>query len=230
LRRISFGFMIIFSVEIILVIVMSFWVINITAGDESKRAEIFSSLFAASGSILLTSALVYHNYWQRPELKIMDIIIDPLNAHGQNVADKKYRSFVFVKDPTVAGGNSSFYQTRPKVNNGFLEVKSSQFCKMRVATDVCNVGVSETTIHEYRVKEIKPIERLVGVYCSRETLPHQKRITLDFNYPEGKSTFLERGNYEFEIEVIAATEKKSRRIMVIVPDDFKTIRWRQLDC
>jgi len=146
----------------------------------------------------------------------MGTIINPLNTRGRNIATAEYRIH---------------NQTFPKSKHGFLGVKSIyRFSKIRVSTDVCNVGIHQTSIYEYIIKLIKPDERLVGIYPKEENMPHQKRVTLSFDYPEGRSPLRRSGLYEFEMTVKASTQRKSRRIRVIVSEDFKTIKWQQCDC
>lgn len=229
MRRISVVFILVFGIEIVVFLALFLWFFGIASRDELGRVDVFSTILAALGSTLLTSGLVYHSLCQRPELKILDVVIDPWDARGNNIAEAKYTNLVFVRDPEAR--YRRYIQTRPETEQGFQQVRSTSRCaRIRVSTDVCNVGVGDTTVHEYSVTEAKPSQRLLGRYVTGVTLPHQKRTTLDFNYPEDPSILLSSGEYEFEITVSAATESKSRRIDVIISDDLKTIRWKRHDC
>ena len=231
LRRVSILFTIIFVVEILVFAVMFLWVYSITIEDPIEQARIFSRLLAGFGSVLLTSGLLYHSFWQRPELAMMDIVIDPLDAREKNIAEPDYIRWVFSKDPNDPKGYIREPYTSPKKRNRFLEVRStSEPAKIRISFDVCNVGISETTIHEYTVKEVKPTERLVGNYSNRQSLSHQKRITLDFVYPDQPGALLRGGEFEFNIVVIGSTARKSRRFGIFISSDLKTIRWQKIDC
>lgn len=223
--------MMIFAVEILVLMTMLVWVYGITTADRVERANIFSRLVAGFGSVLLTSGLLYHNFWQRPELAMMDIVIDPLDARGKNIAEPDYTRWFFTKDPSDPEHYSREPHTSPKKRDRFLEVRStSEPVKVRILFDICNVGISETTIHEYTIREFKPTQRLVGNYSHRESLPHQKRVTLGFIYPDQPETLLRGGEYEFEIIVIGSTTKKSRRFKMLISNDLKTIRWQKTDC
>jgi hypothetical protein len=193
------------------------------------RVSTLSSILAAFGSLLLTSGLVYHNYWQHPELRILDISIEPIDVNGQNVAKTEYKKPGYRKDPKNPDKYIPFEQICPKMEQGFMMVECvSNSSKIRILTDVCNVGINETTIHEYIGELLKPTKRIVGIYSCTETLQHQKKVTLGFDYPD--NSLLRDGHWVFRITVKASTERKLRELEVVTENDCKTIKWRQLDC
>jgi len=231
LRAVSSYFTLIFLAEITLLLGLLSWSYKVTNGNEIERVRAFSETLAAFGTILLTSSLVYHEFWQRPELRILDTIVDPIDANLKNIADADYAGSIYFAHPELSKDFVAKNQTRPKKVGKFLKVKSTRECaRIRVSTDVCNVGVAETTIREYEISQLKPIRRIIGVYDHEITLPHEKRTSLLFYYPETASSFLEGGIYEFKITARASTQKKSKTITLNVSDDRKTIKWRQLDC
>ena len=219
LRRVNLWFGIIFGVEVLLIIGAVFYIPHIVH-DETRLTDILSSMLVSFGSLLITTALVYHNFWLHPDLKMMNITVEPLDPNLRNIAEAKYKSPVFERIPEGIAHKPD--KTIPRVENGYEVVESnSPFSIMRISTDVCNVGGSETTIHEYKVEQLKPIQKVLGTYIFRRSLPNEKRETIDFLYAKPAS-----GEYKFEFSVVASTAKVSRRFTVIVSDDVKTVKWR----
>lgn len=220
--------MTIFIIEILTLVGVSFYIFG-TIKEQSKLVEIFSGVLFSFGSLLLTSGIVYHHFWLHPELMITNVIVEPQNEESQNIAGAEFRTSVYRYHPRRRLPDN----IHPKKEGNFWYVKSTSRCsKLRVSTDVSNIGGSEMVIHEYTVKELKPTDRLPETYAflPRETLPNQKRKTIEFFYPNDPSVTLGSGEYEFKIEVTASTQKKARRVKIIVSDDLMTIKWQEHDC
>jgi len=222
LRRISSKFAIIFGIEffVLIVIVVS---IFLAVKEMSEIVRILSSLSFSFGSLLLTTGLVYDHFLLHPELRIMNIVVEPLDMNLQQLAETEYRSPVVESKGWAHHDKCLKDNIIPKEKNGLKIVNSTSPCsKIRVSTDVCNIGGSETTIHEYIVREVQPNKR-PETYIFRKPLQNEKRETIDFTYPATS------GECEFEITVVASTQKKSRRVKVVVSDDLRTIKWQEYD-
>ena len=227
MRRTSLYFACVFVVEIIVFSFLLVWVFDVTAENQLDRVKTLASILAPFGSILLTSALVYHNYWQRPELKMLGVLIEPLDANGQNVAKNKYKKTGYRKDFNIAK-KQAFDQIMPVVQSGYMKIEcQSRPSKIRILADIGNIGINETAIHEYSVELLAPEKKIVAIYSVKEILKHQMKVTLDFEYPE--ANLLVDESLTLRITAKASTEKKSKKINVIISDGCKTIKWRQLN-
>lgn len=222
-RRVSVIFGLAFIVEIIIFSLLLYQVYSTL--EQLERLKTLSSTLAAFGSILVTTALVYHNFRQKPELRMLDVIADPRDGQGKTVLNKGYRLNIYQR---VAGGRIVLSPNpKPKQIRRFpcviKEVKCDALPQtIRVAVDVANVGLLETAIHKYTVEEIYPNEEK-QIFICRERLRYQERATLDFPCPL-KGT-LKEGLYGFKIDVVATTEKRSKNVWIRVSKDLKTITW-----
>jgi len=229
LRRISLVFIIVFLIEITILSFLLAWCFVATADNQLERVKIISSTLVTFGSLFLTSGLVYHNFWQHPELRIIGILVRPLDSSGQDVAKPEYRKACYRIEGHNPQTLTPFDQMCPQKENGALRVEcSSRSSKIRISASICNIGINETTIRECTNEELKPVKGIVGIYSYKESLPHQGVFDADFDYPV--STLLKDGDYEFRITVVAATEKRTRRLHITISDDCKTVVWWEIDC
>jgi hypothetical protein len=231
MRRISLTFGIIFTVEFVTLFGMLLWFME-KINDSAKLAEISSGALFSFGSLLLTSAIVYHHFWLHPELRVLNVTVEPITDNGNSLAKSEYRHPVFER--TNYGLTRYPDVVNPKEENGFKIVETDiAYSGIRVSTDVCNIGGSETTIHEYVVREVKPDRKRIETYICRRSLPNEKRETIDFFYPTLstlRKESIQSGEYEFEIVVKATTHEKKRRVKIIISKDLKIVKWKELDC
>lgn len=219
LRRVSWYFSIFIISEITALLILSGLVYPTLQG--AKFWEFFSGLLFSFGSLLLTTAIVYDHFWQHSELRLTGVTIEPLDSNQNNIVDQRFRRPVYE----IMGHGT--YSRRgdniiPDMEDGFKVIETSSPChKIRVADDVCNIGGSKTTIHEYIIRMLKPNKRDIGTYIFREPLENEERATIDFIYPATS------GEFEFQIEVISSAKKKSRRVKIVVSDDLMKIKWKE---
>lgn len=157
------------------------------------------------------------------------VVVDPVSPTMNSLTDPRYQAPVYVEANWPAG-----HGTIPEEENGFEVVRSVSPCsRIRVATDVCNIGGSETTVHEYVVKQIRPRNVQLGTFMFRKQLPHEKRETMEFYFPPPStdpSVEIADGDYEFEVEVLGTTQKKKRRVRVCISENRLEIACKELDC
>jgi hypothetical protein len=218
LRRISGYFSIFIISEMTALLILSGLVYQTLQG--AKFWEFFSSLLFSFGSLLLTTAIVYDYFWRHPELSLTGVIIEPYDSNQNNIVDQRFRRPVYER----AGSGTYLHlgdNIIPDTEDGFKVIETSSPCyTIKVTGDVCNIGGSKTTIHEYTIRMLKPNKTDIGTYIFRRELEHEERATIDFTYPATS------GEFEFEIEVISSTKKKSRRVKIVVSDDLMAINWK----
>ncbi len=221
LRRISWYFSISIISEIITLLILCGLVYQTLQG--AKFWEFFSGLLFSFGSLLMTTAIVYDYYWRHPELSLRGVTIEPYDSNQNNIVDQRFRRPVYerVGDGTYLNLGDNII---PDTEDGFKVIETSSPCyTIKVIDDICNIGGSKTTIHEYIIRMLKPNKTDIGTYIFRRELENEERATIDFTYP------VTSGEFEFEIEVISSTKKKSRRVKIVVSDDLMTIKWKEYD-
>jgi hypothetical protein len=229
-RIVSQIFMPIFLGEAVGFATTLWWFMSMNIADRLQQFQALSNVLFAFGSLFLTTALVYHEFVQNPELRIAQILIDPLDAAGENVAKDKYKLRRHRVDSNANPVTQTIMQTTPVARKGFLEaVCINEYRKLRVGVIICNVGVNATTVTEYSVRQIEPTEEVLGTYEQIEVLEHEKNIVLSFEFPEDESE-LQSHDYKLEITVIGSTTKKSKTLEIKVPPNHKTVAWRATDC
>lgn len=222
-RRVSVIFGLAFVIEIIIFSLLLCQVYSTL--EQLELLKTLSSTLAAFGTILVTTALVYHNFRQKPELRMLDVIADPRDGQGNSVLSKGYRLNVYQRVPggrTVLNPNPKPQQIR-RFPYTIKEIKcDSPPSTIRIAVDVGNIGLLETAIHEYTVEELHPDEEK-QIFISRERLRYQERVTLDFPCPLRGT--LKGGLFGYKIDIFATTEKRSKNIWIRISKDLKTITW-----
>lgn len=231
IRTISKIFGVIFVVEIAIFSTILLWSYH-GISDESERIKSTASIVASFVVVLLTTSLVYYNFYQKPELAFTGFLIEPKErtqtseqtpTGEQHCAKEEYLEQV--------GGN---YQVRnDKYSKKFPTWVKKVECKsppsfLEVRNDLTNLGFFTANIHEIRYYKTFPSQALLYVLPKRRSLAHQARETIIF--PQdilSKVMRIERGTYGLKFEVIGATMKCSKQLWIHISEDLKTIKWSE---
>jgi len=218
-RRVDRYFSPFFIVQIILLL---FYGID---WQKNLQINVVSSLITS----LLTTALVYVYFAQRPELRFIGFLVEPKGNSSSLVCKEEYIEKILESSdkPLVS-------QVRHVHSKNFPVVKKKVECEQPPCTlvirnDITNLGTSITKIHEYQFEQIQPVKRKSLKKAYREDLAHQERKTVSIifptEFPSDKKESLKDGLYEFKLTVYAATQKCSKRIWILVSENTMKIEW-----
>lgn len=225
IRTVSKIFGVIFVVEIVIFSTIFLWSYH-GINDESERIKSTASIIASFVVGLLTTSLVYYNFYQRPELAFIGFLIEPkrkLNDVEQHCAKKECLEQV--------GGD---YQVRNDIySRKFpawvkkVECESSPSF-LRIRNDLTNLGFFTANVPEIRYYKTFPSQALLYVLPKRISLEHQEREVIEFPYDILSNAMrIERGTYGLKLEVIGATVKCSKQLWIHISEDLKTIKWSE---
>lgn len=224
IRRISKQFGLIFFLEIVVFLFILY--LSYSINDESQRIIYIGSIVTSLIVVLLTTSLVYYNYCKIPEMAFTGFLVEPMLEEGKHAAKTEYLE-------NVSGGeqvrNDVCYIKYPKIKK--VECESSpSFLKLR--NDITNLGLLEGHIHEIRYYCMNcPKQEHPYILPKRCSLLHQQRKTIELPFPISKMNDwgekLKKGVLIFKFEVIGATKKFEKEILIHISDDLKTIKWSE---
>jgi hypothetical protein len=177
---------------------------------------------------LLTTALVYVYFAQRPELRFTGFLVEPKENSSVLVCKEKYIEKILEENGILVP------QVRHVHSQNFPVLKKIVECKkppqaLVIRNDITNLGTAITKIHEYQFEQIQPVERKSIKKVFREDLTHQERKTVSIifptEFPSDEKESLKDDLYEFKITVYAATQKCTKRIWILISQNTMKIEW-----
>lgn len=227
IRRISKLFGLVFFLEI--TILGYFLYLGYSAiDDQSEQIKNTGSVLASLMTVLITTALVYYNFYQMPELKFTGFSIIPLifdNDRGENLTNAKED---FLEHGT--------YQIRKDVYSIKFPIYIKKVeCKekplfLRVRNKITNLGLNRANINEIRYYMTYPKQGRPLVKEKEISLAHQETEPIEFDIPIDTKIWdyaLKEDTIVLKFEAIGATGKYSEQVWIHISDDLKLIEWSE---
>lgn len=227
IRKISKQFGLIFLLEITILGSILLWGYS-AIDNSSDKIKYAGSVLASLIIVLLTTALVYYNFYQMPELKFIGFSIKPLIW-----IDESGYMATNVKEDSLEHGTSEIrmdvYSIKFPLYIRKVECNEKTFY-LEVRNKLTNLGLTKANVNEIRYYMTFPKKYRPFVSDKKYLLAHQEieQITLDI--PLDKRIWdynLEDGTIILKFEAIGATGKYSKQVWIRISDDLKMIEWSE---
>lgn len=209
-------FLLIFIVEIIVfaILILSIY-FNISGLEEQIKT--ISYVLGALATSLITTALVYHNFSQEPELGLTGFHISP-------------KPNIVVKQ-----GDSRKFPVGVKI----IECdKPPEY--LLVQNAITNLGLGEIEVHACQVEQTypdtkkfkpKPWEKRRNgnlIYQARDSIDVKFPSDVYESEPQLKELIREEGGlYRLKFNIVCATIKYRKQVWINISEDMKTIEWSE---
>lgn len=175
--------------------------------NESERIKSTASIIASFVVGLLTTSLVYYNFYQMPEFAFTGFLVEPIRndyGHMKSCASEQYLEQFAGSGQLRNDKYSKKYLTLVKI------VKCNETPEeLRISNDVTNIGLHTVNLHEIRYYITYPTQYLLEIKPKRISLKHEERETILHNLSvlENGRYLLKGGVYRMKFEVIGAATK-----------------------
>lgn len=226
IRKISKQFGLIFFLEILFLGYILCWG-YFAIDNPSDKIKNTGSVLASLIIVLLTTALVYYNFYQMPELKFMGFSVMPLkkNELGEEVHS--------VEDDFLEHGTfeirKDVYSIKFPLYIKKVECKEKTLL-LSVRNKITNLGLTRANVNEIRYYMTFPKQERPLVIEKNILLDHQEIEQIIFEIPSENSIWdyaLKGGTIVLKFEAIGATGKYSKRVWIRISDELKIIEWSE---
>jgi len=226
-RQVAKQFGLIFFIEILIlgfILYLSYFTID----NASDKIIHTGSILASFIIVFLTTALVYSNFHQMSEMKLMNFLIVPVHLNN----DTGNMETVVKKDFLELG-------TR-RVRSDVYSIKFPLYIKkvkcqekptsLQVLNTITNLGLFAANINEIRYYITYPKQARPIIDGENISLSHQNIHTLLIYISDDPGIWnfpLKGGKYVLKFEAVGVTGKIAKQVWIDISIDLKTIKWSE---
>ncbi len=227
IRQVTKNFGLIFFIEILIlgfILYLSYFTIE----NASDKIIHTGSILASFIIVFLTTALVYSNFLQRSEMKLMNFLIVPVHSNNDTGNME-----TVVKNDFLELGTG-------QVRSDVYSIKFPLYIKkvecqvmptfLQVRNTITNLGLFTANINEIRYYRTYPKHARPTIDGENICLSHQNIHQILKYFPDSSGIWnfpLKGGKYVLKFEAVGVTGKIAKQVWIDISNDLETIKWSE---